>query len=105
MSDRLRPGQHLVVGIKGMERSRFEKGAMFLFALALVGTVLLGLSGAFSWESGPSCASPMGKSIDPGSPDEITTSFRIDSDEELGAKAREAGWGGQRHSGQPVHHL
>lgn len=101
MSDRLRPGQHLVVGIKGMERSRFEKGAMFLFALALVGTVLLGLSGAFSWESGPGCASPMGKSIDPGSPDEITTSFRIDSDEELGAKAREAGWRGNGTADNP----
>jgi parallel beta-helix repeat protein len=72
-----------------------------LIASVLIGIALLGLAGPLSSIGGPSYASPVNGGIDPGTPDEITASFRINSDAELASKAEEVKWRGNGSSDNP----
>jgi len=82
--------------------SSVVKGTMVMAAVVLIGLLLVGTLGALSNGSERMDAgAPIKTGINPGSPTQITSPFRINGDAELAAKASAMGWVGDGTASNP----
>ena len=74
-----------------LKRSSVVKGTIAIAAVVLIGLLLVGTLGAlFNGSDRTDAGAPIKTGINPGSPTQITSPFRINSDAELTAKVVEA---------------
>ncbi len=85
-----------------LKRSSVVKGTIVMAAVFLIGLLLVGTLGAlFNGSDRTDAGAPIKTGINPGSPTQITSPFRINSDTELTAKASAMGWVGDGTASNP----